>query len=501
MMPSLQLKYPLVAALACYPLLVLTSCDALQLQPLASLARAHHSTIAFTSEYNHVSYHGVRFASQHRHKTRALSARKKDADDDHDEPSSSKRRKHKKSSSGNEDGDNDDGDDDLLGMNDYIDFDSMNKRFDDIPEYGMIRSIESPYDNYNPIDPLSVDEIESWMAKNNLIGKQQQKKQFWSRMFPWVKPLTSILLPNQSSPSPSSRTNDASSRSSLRKQLTNKPRKEHSTFNDGLSSPRVLRGFMSTPNSGRNLILSLNILAFLYQIITAVQYLPGFNRVLAASVAGDAYSAAALSSASIPQWTRKEVILRALGLIGGGAGVVIASGSSMGGQMGRIIGRGPIAAHSMGPFFLDWAHQPYPLSHFQKHRYLTSGFLHGSLVHIGMNMRALLSLPSWLEHGLGKGLYLSAYVVAIVTGNIAHTLSSMSGRAAASLCIGASGGICGLYGLMLASLMKMGNGDAVYYVAKQLMWLLAFGVLVPNVSNAGHIGGFLGGWLVGFIFG
>ncbi|KAK1736488.1 rhomboid family protein [Skeletonema marinoi] len=167
-------------------------------------------------------------------------------------------------------------------------------------------------------------------------------------------------------------------------------------------------------------------------------------------------------------------------------------------------GRGPIAAHSMGPFFLDYAHQSYPLSHFQKHRYLSSGFLHGSFLHLFMNLRAMLSLPSWLEDGIGKGLYLTAYLTAIVTGNIAHTVSTigdLSGRAAGSLCIGASGGICGLYGLMLASLMKMGNDSAVSVVLKQMLWLLAFGFLVPNVSNAGHVGGFLGGWLIGYLFG
>ena len=64
-----------------------------------------------------------------------------------------------------------------------------------------------------------------------------------------------------------------------------------------------------------------------------------------------------------------------------------------------------------------------------------------------------------------------------------------------SVCIGASGGICGLYGLMLSSLMKMGNSDAAYYVLKQMVWLLAFGWLVPNVSNAGHVGGFIGGYV------
>jgi len=394
---------------------------------------------------------------------------------------------------------NEEDDDEIINMNNgFIDFDEMDKKiFDDLPEYGTIRSLESPFENYTPIDPLSVDEIELWMKKNTL---KQQKKRIWSRFIPWVSPLTSLLLPERHS-APSDRV-----RSSRRIASDVTRRAYSNNFNDYISSPKLIRGFIAKPNSARNFIVASNVVAFIYQIITAVWYLPGFNRVLAASVAGDAYAAAALNRglSSIPQWTPTEVVLRALGLIGGGAGVVIASGSTMRGAMGKVTGRGPIAAHSMGPFFLDYAHQPYPLSSIQKHRYLSSGFLHGSLLHLGMNLRALLSLPLWLENGIGKGVYLSAYLVAIVTGNIAQTLSTvgdLSGRSASSLCIGASGGICGLYGLMLASLLKMGNADAAYYVMKHMVWLLLFGFLVPIVSNAGHLGGFAGGFLIGFLFG
>ena len=397
---------------------------------------------------------------------------------------------------------NEEDDDEIINMkNGFIDFDEMdNKIFDDLPEYGTIRSLESPYENYTPIDPLSVDEIELWMEKNKLRNMNQQKKRIWSKLFPWVSPLTSLLLPGRhSTPSDSDRSSRRISSEVTRRTYSN-------NFSDYISSPNLIRGYIAKPNSARNFIVASNVVAFIYQIITAVWYLPGFNRVLAASVAGDAYAAAALNRglSSIPRWTPTEVVLRALGLIGGGAGVVIASGSTVRGAMGKFTGRGPIAAHSMGPFFLDYAHQPYPLSSVQKHRYLSSGFLHGSLLHLGMNLRALLSLPLWLENGIGKGVYLSAYLVAIVTGNTAQTLSTvgdLSGRSASSLCIGASGGICGLYGLMLASLLKLGNADAAYYVMKHMVWLLLFGFLVPNVSNAGHLGGFAGGFLIGFLFG
>lgn len=368
--------------------------------------------------------------------------------------------------------------DGFINASENIDFDEVDKLFDDVPDYGVIRSLESPYENYNPIDPLSVEEIELWLQKNNLQRRQMEEGRMRRLLFPWLAPLTSFLVPKKYSPS---RNNDR-------------------LFKRRMPSPISFQHFWARQNSARTLLVSLNILAFVYQIVTAVYYLPGFNRVLAMSVAGDAYSATTAAAVSnIPKWTTTEVVLRALGFVGGGAGIVISSGSS-----GMRGGRGPIAAHSMGPFFLDYAHQPYPLSHFQRHRYLSSGFLHGSFLHLFMNLRAILSLPSWLENGLGKGVYLTAYLTAIVTGNIAHTLSTigdLSGRAASSICVGASGGICGLYGLMLASLMKMGNDSAISVVLRQMLWLLAFGYLVPNVSNAGHVGGFIGGWLIGYLFG
>ena len=389
-----------------------------------------------------------------------------------------------------------DGDDNIINLSESIKIDNK-KLFDLDGEVGYIRSLQAP--EYNPIEAVSAEEIELWIAKKNKVDKKQKQQKLYRKIFPWLPPLISILVPTKHAPS---KTYDTSSSSRISR-ISDVPKK-HSNFNNGVGAPRLLRRFITTPNSARNLLLTLNIVSFIYQIITAVYYLPGFNRVLAASVAGDALSTVALEQGGnhiIPQWTPTEVVLRALGLVGGGAGVVIASGSTMRGIRGRIVGRGPIAAHSQGPYFLDYAHQPYPLSHFQKHRYLSSGFLHGSLLHLFMNMRALIQLPSWLENGIGKTVYLSAYLIAIVTGNIAHTLTTVGSSRASSALIGASGGICGLYGLMLSSLMKMGNADATYYVCKQMIWLLLYGFLIPNISNAGHVGGFIGGWLVGYLFG
>ena len=56
----------------------------------------------------------------------------------------------------------------------------------------------------------------------------------------------------------------------------------------------------------QTLLVALNICAFVYQIVTAVWYLPGFNHVLAATGGGAA-------------WSRKDAVVRVLGLAGGGA--------------------------------------------------------------------------------------------------------------------------------------------------------------------------------------
>jgi len=355
--------------------------------------------------------------------------------------------------------DNDDGkeDEEWLDLSAPIDFSNLeNKTLDrDAINMGWIRARE-PIQKKRRIQRLTDDEIQRYNRRTKRLQKDNERERLWNRFLSWLSPVMTFLIP--------------------RKYSTTTYEYEH------VKRPHISTNFLSGPDSGRNLLVLLNILAFAYQVITAVQYLPGFNRILTASV-GE-------YGRSVAPWTRSEVLLRALGLVGTGSGVAISSSQGL-------------AAHSMGPFFVDFAHQPYPLSHFQKHRFITSGFLHGSLFHLFMNMRALISLPNWLENGLGKGLYLSAYLVAIITGNIAHSISTLGelpGRASSILTIGASGGICGLYGLMFASLLKISNPRATS-VFKQMLWLIAFGYLIPNVSNAAHIGGFLGGCVTGFMFG
>lgn len=153
-----------------------------------------------------------------------------------------------------------------------------------------------------------------------------------------------------------------------------------------------------------------------------------------------------------------------------------------------------VGASQPGPLTLDFCHSQ--LSRWQPHRLLTSGFLHGSIIHLFCNMDALSRLPAWLSTGLGIDLYLTAYLASIVAGNLGHTLFYGD-----SLGLGASGGICGLYGLLYISLARMGNGRAAERVLKGIGVLFVYGLLIPGISNAAHMAGFVGGLSVGFLCG
>ena len=231
--------------------------------------------------------------------------------------------------------------------------------------------------------------------------------------------------------------------------------------------------------SVQKILVALNIVFFLLQILSAASYAPILSSILSRS---RAEGAVALKGSDL---ARRMVL--------GESSLTI---------MGRAstFGQPYIVASSVGAFTMDFAHQTV-LSSIQPHRLITSGFLHGSLLHLGFNMKYLWSIPSFVEEGLGRLLYLSTYLVSVVAGNLAHSSVASSGPAALGLCLGASSGICGLQGLMFTMLNRMGNKAASASIFKNMIWLIIFGSMTPGISNAGHVGGFIAGVLVGWAFG
>lgn len=127
------------------------------------------------------------------------------------------------------------------------------------------------------------------------------------------------------------------------------------------------------------------------------------------------------------------------------------------------------------------------------YRLISSVFIHASLVHLFCNMYALYVIGPQLESYLGRYKYLIIYLVSGITGNLLSMVFS------SNMSVGASGAIFGLFG----SLLYFGYHYRVYLgtvIKSQLIPLillnLMIGFMVPNIDNAAHIGGLIGGMLM-----
>lgn len=145
-------------------------------------------------------------------------------------------------------------------------------------------------------------------------------------------------------------------------------------------------------------------------------------------------------------------------------------------------------------------------------------FLHGGLLHIGMNMFVLKDLGPQLEEVYGSARYLFLYVATGVLGfawtttwdwmMLARQLSPSNELFREYLqifppSIGASGSLMGLLGLAIA-ITTVRGGAYMQMVRGQLLrslgLILVVGFIVPGIDNAAHIGGFASGFVLGRMF-
>lgn len=131
-------------------------------------------------------------------------------------------------------------------------------------------------------------------------------------------------------------------------------------------------------------------------------------------------------------------------------------------------------------------------------RLLTSIFLHGGIMHILANMYGLVFVGMFLEPVMGRWKYLMAYL----TTGILASLTSLWWHDA-TVGVGASGAIFGLYGVFIAAMVwkvfpthvskPMLTNSLVYVGYSLLMGLQG------NIDNAAHIGGLVSGFLLGTV--
>ncbi|MCA8829191.1 rhomboid family intramembrane serine protease [Hymenobacter pini] len=139
----------------------------------------------------------------------------------------------------------------------------------------------------------------------------------------------------------------------------------------------------------------------------------------------------------------------------------------------------------------------------QPWRLLTSVFLHGGVGHLLMNMASLLFLGLLTERLTGSRRFLLFYVLCGVAGSLASLWWHSQGVNS----VGASGAIFGLYGLLLATLVRRPTAFSKpqrYTVGLFVLYLLAGslagGLQAHATDNAAHIGGLLTGTLLGAAF-
>ncbi|SFQ76619.1 rhomboid family intramembrane serine protease [Flavobacterium akiainvivens] len=132
-------------------------------------------------------------------------------------------------------------------------------------------------------------------------------------------------------------------------------------------------------------------------------------------------------------------------------------------------------------------------------RLVTSCFLHFGILHLAVNMYALLYIGVMLEPLIGKWRYITAY---LLTGVASSALSLYWNNFGASA--GASGAVFGMYGMFIAMLLsgivnKQFQKELLASMAGFVIINLSFGFAASGIDNAGHIGGLLSGILIGFV--
>ena len=199
------------------------------------------------------------------------------------------------------------------------------------------------------------------------------------------------------------------------------------------------------------------------------------NRSLSGVFAGPAPVTTALLVANLMMF---GVEWMAVAAQGGGGGLSILWG--MGGETSYRLGMS-------APYGIYVQHQWF--------RLVTAMFLHGGLIHIGFNMMALMQLGPALEELYGSSRYFFLY---IFTGAFGFLVSSFLGTNS----LGASGGLLGLVGAMLAVTTKRGGTymrELRSRLISSVVILFVLGFMGMGIDNKAHMAGLASGFVLGKI--
>jgi rhomboid protease GluP len=143
---------------------------------------------------------------------------------------------------------------------------------------------------------------------------------------------------------------------------------------------------------------------------------------------------------------------------------------------------------------------------------LTAGWLHAGLLHIFFNVLWIRQLAPAVAELYGPGRMVIVYTVAGVMG---FTFTSVAGYylgpiighvpligrllGGAGLSVGASAPIFGLLGALVHYGQRTGSRHVREAGLQYALMMGLFGLIFPGVDNQAHLGGFVGGYLAGWL--
>lgn len=128
---------------------------------------------------------------------------------------------------------------------------------------------------------------------------------------------------------------------------------------------------------------------------------------------------------------------------------------------------------------------------------LSAGWLHAGILHIFLNMMALRQLAPGIADLYGPGRMVIIYVLSSIAGFLASVYGpDFLILQKTPFTVGASAGISGLIGALLAYGHRSGSSMARAMAIQNIVMLLLMGFLFPAINNYAHFGGFAGGYLI-----
>lgn len=167
-----------------------------------------------------------------------------------------------------------------------------------------------------------------------------------------------------------------------------------------------------------------------------------------------------------------------------------------------FLGAGWFDTASMRPYLLYVGNQGAATTAGEWWRLVTAMFVHYGILHLAFNMWALYQSGELVERLLGRWLFLATYLGAGLVGS--WTTLFWHGDKVCSA--GASGAVFGVYGALFGYLRRQKQSIPRAVLQPLLKSTLTFaaynlviGALHPQIDNAAHIGGLVGGVVFGWL--